>query len=80
VGTFGLTTAVNYALSGLVAWPLAALFIAGGAGGGFLGMRAAIALAPKKHVLNRLFATVLFGIAGFMLLQTGLGMIRGSPS
>jgi hypothetical protein len=30
VGTFGLTTAVNYALSGLVDWTTAALFIAGG--------------------------------------------------
>jgi len=28
VGTFGLTTAVNYALSGLVDWTIAALFIA----------------------------------------------------
>ena len=37
VTAFGLTTAVNYALSGLVDWYLAALFISGGVVGGMLG-------------------------------------------
>ena len=34
VTAFGLTTAANYAFSGLVDWPLAALFIGGGVLGG----------------------------------------------
>ena len=38
VFAFGTTTAANYALSGLVNWPLAALFIAGGAAGGVFGV------------------------------------------
>jgi len=32
VGSFGLTTAVNYALSGLIDWTIALLFIVGGVG------------------------------------------------
>ena len=50
VGTFGLTTAVNYAVSGLVDWTIAALFIAGGLVGGFFGMRAAVHLAANHRV------------------------------
>ena len=41
VGTFGMTTAVNYAVSGLVDWPVALLFILGGIGGGWIGARLA---------------------------------------
>lgn len=36
VGTFGLTTAVNYAFSGLVVWGVAAEYVVGGLAGGFL--------------------------------------------
>jgi hypothetical protein len=42
VGSFGLTTAVNYALSGLIEWAIALLFIAGCVAGGYLGMHSAI--------------------------------------
>lgn len=34
VGAFGLTTAINYAISGLIDWKVAALFIIGGLVGG----------------------------------------------
>src|SRR3546814_7134217 len=37
VTAFGLTTALNYAFSGLVDWPLATVFIIGGFAGGFAG-------------------------------------------
>src|SRR6185437_6829966 len=37
VTAFGLTTTLNYAWSGLVDWPLAAVFVAGGVGGGVIG-------------------------------------------
>ena len=70
VGIFGLTTAVNYALSGFVDWPVAAEFIAGGALGGFFGMKSAIRLAAEKHVLNYIFAGVVFSAAAYMLLRT----------
>ncbi|MDR3535448.1 MAG: sulfite exporter TauE/SafE family protein [Acetobacteraceae bacterium] len=67
VGTFGLTTAVNYALSGLVAWGIAAEYIAGGLIGGFLGMRLASHLAERKAMLTRIFAGVVFAVAAYML-------------
>ena len=72
VGTFGLTTAINYALSGLVAWAIAAEFILGGAIGGLFGLRAAMRLASKKRALNSLFAGVLLAVAAYMLLRTGM--------
>lgn len=53
VGAFGITTAANYALSGLVNWRIAALFLAGGVVGGGFGMRAAVHLVAKKGALTR---------------------------
>ncbi len=58
VTAFGLTTAANYALSGLVDWGLVAFFIAGGVAGGFLGRLAAGRLAGHKQALSRIFALV----------------------
>ena len=72
VGTFGLATAVNYAVSGLVDWTIAALFIAGGLVGGFFGMRAAVHLAANRRMLTSIFATVIFVVAIYMLIGTGL--------
>ena len=39
VGAFGLTTAVNYAVSGMIDWTIAAIFLAGGVAGGTLGVQ-----------------------------------------
>lgn len=69
VGTFGLTTAANYALSGLVDWTVAGLFIAGGVVGGFAGMRAAVRLSTRKGALTQVFAGVLFAVAAYMLYR-----------
>lgn len=67
VGAFGLTTAVSYALHGLVDWPVAGMFILGGVAGGTLGLRVAGHLATRKGVLNRGFAGLLFVTAAYML-------------
>lgn len=69
VGAFGLTTAANYALSGLVDWTVAALFIAGGVVGGFAGMKAAVRLSTRKGALTNIFAGVLFAVAAYMLYR-----------
>ena len=58
VSAFGLTTAVSYAWSGLVDWPLAALFVLGGALGGLLGIRLACNLAGYKQALSISFAAI----------------------
>ncbi|EKV28889.1 hypothetical protein C882_0652 [Caenispirillum salinarum AK4] len=69
VGAFGLTTAANYALSGLVAWKTAAVFIGGGVIGGIAGMKLAVLLSRRKGALTRVFAAVLIVVAAYMLYR-----------
>ena len=70
VTAFGLTTAANYAWSGLVDWPLAAAFIVGGFGGSFLGTRLAGQLAETKGRLTIVFAALIFVVAFYMLWKS----------
>src|SRR5262252_3431500 len=70
VTAFGLTTAANYALSGLVDWSLAAVFICGGVLGGLLGARSAKSLAGRKGALNTVFAALIFAVAIYMLVRS----------
>lgn len=70
VTAFGLTTASNYALSGLIDWPLAALFIGGGVLGGLLGARSAAKLAARRGMLNSVFAGLIFAVAIYMLVRS----------
>ena len=72
VGAFGLTTAINYAFSGLIDGTIAALFIAGGLAGGIFGMRAAIRLAANRRMLTSTLAGVIFAVAIYMLARIGL--------
>lgn len=70
VTAFGLTTALNYALSGLVDWLLAASFIGGGVLGGFGGARLAKRLSVIRGRLTTLFAGLIFAVAGYMLWRS----------
>lgn len=70
VSAFGLTTAVNYAASGLIDWPLAASFIGGGIAGSLLGTRVSRRLAAEKGTLNAMFATLVLGVAVYMLTKS----------
>ena len=70
VGAFGLTTAVNYAASGLVDWWIALLFILGGIVGGWLGALLARHLAKGRDTLNRVFGTVVVVVALYMLAHS----------
>jgi len=76
VGAFGLTTAINYAISGLIDWKVAALFIIGGLVGGIFGTRAAIRLATDRRTLIYTFAAVIFAVAIYMLVRTGLPLLQ----
>jgi uncharacterized membrane protein YfcA len=71
VGSFGLATAINYALSGLVDWPIAGEFIAGGIVGGFLGMGLANRLLHGKNTLKRILAMLIFAVASYVLYRSG---------
>jgi uncharacterized membrane protein YfcA len=72
VGSFALTTAINYALSGLIEWVIALLFIAGGVAGGYVGMRAAVSLAANRRRLTFVFAGIIFAVATYMLVRIGI--------
>ncbi|MEI2384130.1 sulfite exporter TauE/SafE family protein [Breoghania sp. JC706] len=74
VTTFGLTTASNYALSGLVDWVLAAEFIAGGIAGGILGTWAAGRMGngrtgAGKRALTRVFSAVVICVGLYVVAR-----------
>ena len=73
VTAFGATTAASYAWSGLVDWPLALLFIAGGALGGLAGTRLARRLAGHKHALTRLFSGIVIVVGLYVIARSLLG-------
>jgi hypothetical protein len=75
VGAFGLTTAANYARSGLIDWRVAAEFVIGGAAGGLFGIGLATRLATQRRVLSMIFAGVIFAVAAYMLIRTGAALV-----
>jgi uncharacterized membrane protein YfcA len=74
VTAFGLATAANYALSGLIDWLLALAFIAGGLIGGLAGAALAKRLAGAGR-LTSLFAALIFAVAGYMLWKSGSALL-----
>jgi uncharacterized membrane protein YfcA len=71
VAAFGATTAVSYALSGLVDWPVAILFIVGGAAGGRFGGRLAGRLASRKRALTLVFSGVVALVGVYVVAMRG---------
>jgi len=69
VTAFGLTTALSYATSGLIDWPVAATFVGGGAVGSLLGTRMARRLADRKGALNLVLACLIIVVALYMLYR-----------
>jgi len=78
VAAFGLTTALNYAFSGLVIWSLAGVFIAGGVVGGGLGIVGARHLAGRRGALTTVFAALIFGVAAYMLWKSAGAFTHGA--
>ncbi len=70
VTAFGLTTAANYARSGWVDPPLAAVFVLGGLAGTRAGATAATRLAARRGTLNVVFGTVIALVAGYVLYRS----------
>ena len=70
VTAFGLTTALNYALSGYVEWALAGVFIVGGLAGSLAGARAARGLSNRGQLAS-VFSAVIFIVAAYMLWESG---------
>jgi uncharacterized membrane protein YfcA len=74
VAAFGITTAVSYALSGLVEWGIAALFVLGGSVGSVLGLRAVKGLAAKRGALETVFAVLILTVAAYTLWRSAFGL------
>jgi uncharacterized membrane protein YfcA len=70
VTALGLTTAASYAWSGLVDWPLAGMFIAGGMLGGLIGIRLARHLAGHKHALGRIFSGIVIIVGIYVVIRS----------
>lgn len=66
VTALGTATASSYALSGLVDWPIAGLFVLGGAMGGLAGALMGKQLAEKGRTLNLVFAAVVLATGIFI--------------
>lgn len=73
VTAFGLTTAASYAWSGLIDWPLAILFIVGGALGGLLGTRLAHHLAGYKQALTLTFSGIVIAVGLYIVAKSITG-------
>jgi hypothetical protein len=72
VTAFGLTTAVSYALSGLVDWRLAVLFVIGGAAGGVLGIWLGAHLSGHKRALSLVFSAIVITVGVSVVSATVL--------
>lgn len=66
VALFGAATSANYAISGLVVWPVAGLFVLGGAAGGAVGLKLAGLLAQRQLMARRLFASLVLIVAAYV--------------
>ena len=77
VSAFGAATAASYALSGLIDWFLAGLFVLGGLLGGLVGMRLGGVLAARKQALNLVFAGLVI-VVGFYIVGRGLAALTAN--
>jgi uncharacterized protein len=77
VAAFGATTASNYALSGLVDWRIAGVFIAGGVLGGIAGSLAGRRLGKTKGQLATVFALFVIVTGLYIAWKGALPLITG---
>lgn len=70
VFAFGAATAANYAVSGLVDWRLALLFVGGGALGGVAGAALGKLLSRGKNRLRLVFALVVIAVGLWTLWRS----------
>ncbi|WP_062234964.1 sulfite exporter TauE/SafE family protein [Aureimonas sp. N4] len=74
VAAFGAATAGSYALSGLVDWPVATLFVAGGLVGGWAGSALGTRLAGHSQALGLAFAGLVVAV-GLFIVAKGFGAL-----
>lgn len=77
ITVFGATTASNYALSGLVDWQIAGIFIFGGLFGGLAGTFLSHKLSRQKSLLATLFSVFVIAV-GVYVTWKGLAPLIAS--
>jgi uncharacterized membrane protein YfcA len=77
VSAFGAATAASYALSGLVDWRIALVFIVGGIVGGLGGMALGRLLASRKGVLGALLGGLVVAVGSYVVARS-LGLAAGA--
>lgn len=80
VTAFSSMTTINYALSGLVSWHIAADYIAGGVFGSMIGPRLARRISYDQDMLNRLFGSVLVVVALYIICRSAFPIVGKSPT
>jgi len=78
VTAFGVTTAGNYALAGLVDWSLAGAILGGGMVGGLIGAASARRLSRRRGALAVVFAAIIVVVAVYVLWRSAaaLGLLE----
>lgn len=69
VAAFGATTALNYAASGLMDWPIVAAMAVGGVGGTMAGLPIAHRLGRNAVLGRRLFAALILIVAAYVAIR-----------
>ena len=77
VAAFGAATAVSYAVSGLIDWPIAGIFVFGGLCGGMTGVALGKILAVHKQALNVVFSGLVIAV-GIYVVARGFLPLMGS--
>jgi uncharacterized membrane protein YfcA len=74
---FGAATAASYAVSGLIDWPIAGIFVLGGLSGGIAGVALGKILAARKQALNVVFAGLVITVGIYVVAQGFVSMMSG---
>jgi uncharacterized membrane protein YfcA len=75
IATFGTVTAANYAVSGMVDWRIAALFLIGGTLGGLFGTALASHLSRARHALTLAFTSGILLVAVYTFISAARGLL-----
>ncbi len=73
VAVFGASTSANYAVSGLVDWPIVLGMVVGGAAGTALGLPIARRLGERARLGRRLFAGLIILVAVYVAIRAVTG-------
>ncbi|MFX8988334.1 TSUP family transporter, partial [Acinetobacter baumannii] len=69
VSAFGAATAASYAVSGLIDWPMAGLFVLGGLAGGVVGAWIGKVLGARKRALALVFASLVILVGAYVVAK-----------